>query len=158
MGPGKNRIASVLIVCGASDGLDEMFDHPSRELMAFTLASHILLVPFGVALPFITLVIHYRGLRRGDPVARKRARRWAAVMAVQCVVDLLTCVVVSRLAGRLFGRRAAIAALWLAALCPFTANYVAAPLTETLSLACIAIAFYALERWRTTELGVNRWA
>ena len=42
---------------------------PARELMAFTLASHIILVPFGVALPFITLVMHYRGLRRGDAVA-----------------------------------------------------------------------------------------
>lgn len=82
---------------------------------------------------------------------------YTAVMVVQCAVDLLTCVVVSALAGRLFGRRAAIGAMWLAALCPFTANYVAAPLTETLSLACIAVAFYALERWRTTELGVNRW-
>lgn len=50
-----------------------------------------------------------------------------------------------------------MAAMWLAALCPFTANYVAAPLTETLSLACIVVAFYGLERWRTTTLGVNRW-
>jgi 4-amino-4-deoxy-L-arabinose transferase-like glycosyltransferase len=82
---------------------------------------------------------------------------YTVVMVVQTVFDLFTCVVVSALAGRLFGRRAAIAALWLAALCPFTANYVAAPLTETLSLMCIAMAFYGLERWRTTALGVNRW-
>lgn len=82
---------------------------------------------------------------------------YTAVMVVQSVVDLVTCLVVSALAGRLFGRRAAMVALWLACLCPFTANYVAAPLTETLSLACIAIAFYGLERWRTTALGVNRW-
>lgn len=82
---------------------------------------------------------------------------YTAVMIVQSVVDLLTCLVVGALAGRLFGRRAAIVALWLACLCPFTANYVAAPLTETLSLACIALAFYGLERWRTTALGVNRW-
>ncbi len=82
---------------------------------------------------------------------------YTAVMGVQTVVDLFTCVVVSALAGRLFGRRAAIAALWLAALCPFTANYVAAPLTETLSLMCIAVAFYGLERWRASALGVNHW-
>ncbi|MFI7361274.1 hypothetical protein ACIBO4_03870 [Streptomyces sp. NPDC050149] len=30
--------------------------------MAFTLASHTTLVPLGVALPLITLVMHYRGL------------------------------------------------------------------------------------------------
>jgi Dolichyl-phosphate-mannose-protein mannosyltransferase len=82
---------------------------------------------------------------------------YTAVMVVQTVIDLFTCLVVSALAGRLFGRRAAIVALWLAALCPFTANYVAAPLTETLSLMCIAVVFYGLERWRTTALGVNRW-
>lgn len=82
---------------------------------------------------------------------------YTAVMVVQSVIDLFTCLVVSALAGRLFGRRAGIAALWLAALCPFTANYVAAPLTETLSLMCVALAFYGLERWRKTALGVNRW-
>ena len=34
-------------------------------------------------------------------------------------------------------------ALWLAALCPFTANYVAMPLTETLSIFCVALGLYA---------------
>ncbi len=83
--------------------------------------------------------------------------RYTAVMHVQAVIDLFTCVLVSALAGRLFGRRAAMAALWLAALCPFTASYVAAPLTETLSLACIALAFYALERWRAAGAGWSGW-
>jgi len=68
---------------------------PSRELMAFTLASHILLVPFGVALPFLTLVMHYRGLRRNDPVAMKLARRWSAVMAVQFAIGVVTGTVLS---------------------------------------------------------------
>ena len=82
---------------------------------------------------------------------------YTAVMYVQCGMDLFTCVVVSALAGRLFGRRAAVAALWLAALCPFTASYVAAPLTEIPSLACIALAFYGVERWRAGGLGWNWW-
>jgi hypothetical protein len=43
--------------------------------------------------------------------------------------------------------------LWLAALCPFTANYVATALTETPTLFCIALAFYALTRWRTPAGG-----
>lgn len=68
---------------------------PSRELMAFTLASHILLVPFGVALPFITLVMHYRALRRNDPVAFQLARRWSAVMAVQFAIGIVTGTVLS---------------------------------------------------------------
>ena len=78
-------------------------------------------------------------------------------MYVQCVIDLVTCLVIAALAGRLFGRRAAMAALWLAALCPFTAIYAAAPLTEVLTLICIALTFYGLERWRSAGLGFNRW-
>jgi len=68
---------------------------PARELMAFTLASHILLVPFGVALPAITLLMHHRGLRKGDPVALQLARRWSAVMAVQFAIGIVTGTVLS---------------------------------------------------------------
>jgi len=59
-----------------------------------------------------------------------------AVMLWQVVVDLATCCVIALMAARLapegLRRPAALAALWLAALCPFTANYTAAILTETL--------------------------
>jgi hypothetical protein len=68
------------------------------------------------------------------------------VLYLQVLVDLVTCLLVSALAGRLFGGRARLAALWLAALCPFTAMYVATPLTETLSLCCIAVVFYGVEQ------------
>ena len=37
-------------------------------------------------------------------------------------------------------------ALWLAALCPFTANYAATPLAESLSIFCVALGFYSLLR------------
>ncbi len=64
------------------------------------------------------------------------ARLW--VMLGQVVVDLLTCLVIASLAALLVlivsdrarPQRVFIAALWLAALCPFTANYTAVPLTE----------------------------
>ena len=82
---------------------------------------------------------------------------YSAVMGVQCVIDLFTCLVIAGLANRLFGRRAAMAALWLAALCPFMAIYTAAPLTEVLTLACISVTFYGLERWREAGCGLNRW-
>lgn len=68
---------------------------PARELMAFTLASHIILVPLGVALPLITLVMHYIGLRRNDATALLLARRWSAVMAVQFAVGVVTGTVLS---------------------------------------------------------------
>lgn len=82
---------------------------------------------------------------------------YMAVMRVQCVIDLATCLLAAGLARRLFGGRAGMAALWLGALCPFTAAYAAAALTETLTLATIALAFYSLARWRVEGMGYNRW-
>ena len=78
-------------------------------------------------------------------------------MLVQIVVDLATCLMLRAIATHLFGRRAGLSALWMAALCPFIANYVAVPLTETLTLACIALAFYALMRWEAAGAAVDRW-
>jgi 4-amino-4-deoxy-L-arabinose transferase-like glycosyltransferase len=83
--------------------------------------------------------------------------RYIPVMYVQCLVDLCACLVIAALARRLFGRRAALVALWLAALCPFTATYVAVPLTEILTITTIALTFYCLERWREAGAGFNRW-
>jgi 4-amino-4-deoxy-L-arabinose transferase-like glycosyltransferase len=88
------------------------------------------------------------------------AANYLAVLWVQVLLDLITCVLLAWLAGRLMGRRAALATLWLAALCPFTANYAAEALTETWSLFCVTLAFFALERWtsrwRKGEQG-TRW-
>src|SRR5271170_2626980 len=59
------------------------------------------------------------------------------VMVAQALVDLGTCVLAALIAARLapVSRRAvaATAALWMAALCPFTADYTAVVLTETLA-------------------------
>lgn len=82
---------------------------------------------------------------------------YTAVMLVQALIDLWTCLLVAGLAGRIFGKQAGKAALWMAALCPFTANYVAVPLTEAPTIFCIALAFYALLRWKLAEAGINRW-
>src|SRR5258705_10128936 len=82
---------------------------------------------------------------------------YTAVMYVQCGIDLCTCLLIAVLAGRLFGRRAAVAALWLSALCPFMAVYTAAPLTQGPTLFFISLTFYALGRWRSAGLGFNLW-
>lgn len=68
-----------------------------------------------------------------------------AVMYFQVVFDLGTCLLIGALARRIWNDRAGWWALWLAALCPFTANFAAVPLTETLELFSIALAFYAFE-------------
>ena len=51
-------------------------------------------------------------------------------------------------AARAASRGAALATLWLAALCPFTASYAVAPLTETPTLFVLALAMWAMARFR----------
>jgi hypothetical protein len=72
-----------------------------------------------------------------------------AVMLVQAYVDLAACVLAAGIAARLaVGKseasrgRVAAAALWLAALCPFTANYAAVPLTEVLATFFTTLAIF----------------
>ena len=72
---------------------------------------------------------------------------YAAMIVVQMVVDLVGCALLGRLAERLGGRRVGLAAVWLAAMCPFTANYSVVVLAETLSIFCVVVALVALERW-----------
>ena len=83
--------------------------------------------------------------------------KYQAVLWVQLLIDLLSCVMMADLARRLWGERAGLAAWWLAMACPFTANYVGAALTETLTLFCMAAAFYGMERWRESGCGFGRW-
>ncbi len=67
---------------------------------------------------------------------------YRAVLIIQALIDTNTCLVIAGLALELINDRAARAAYLLAALCPFTANYVAAPLSETLAIFCVAHAMY----------------
>src|SRR5271156_6437562 len=67
-----------------------------------------------------------------------------AVLYLQAVIDLGSCLLIAGLAAKVCGPRAGRVALVLGALCPFTANYAAAPLTETLSIFCVALGFRAL--------------
>jgi 4-amino-4-deoxy-L-arabinose transferase-like glycosyltransferase len=64
-----------------------------------------------------------------------------AVMLIQILVDLLTCLIISDLARRMISDRAARIAFLLAALCPFLAAYAAAVLTECLEIFFTALAF-----------------
>jgi len=74
------------------------------------------------------------------------ARLW--VMVAQIGVDLLSCLVIARLAALLAcasedsapDKRVYSIALWLAVLCPFTANYTAVPLTEVFAVLLTGLA------------------
>ena len=80
------------------------------------------------------------------------------VMLAQAGIDVLGCVIVAAIAAVLAPkasrRRVALAALWLAAICPFTANYTAVVLTETLATFLTALAVLVLvEAMREEGLG-----
>lgn len=84
-----------------------------------------------------------------------------AVMIAQAVIDVLTCMVVAAMAAVLAPKasraRVALAALWLAAICPFTANYTAVVLTETLATFLTALALLVLvEAFRDERLGTTQ--
>ncbi len=73
---------------------------------------------------------------------------YLAVLWLQVAIDLVSCVLLCRLAARLWGERAGHWVLWLAVLCPFTANYTAAALTETLSVFCVVAVLWAVAAWQ----------
>ncbi len=70
-----------------------------------------------------------------------------AVVFVQIAIDLCACLILAAFATRVWSRRAGWWTLWLSCLCPFTANYAAIPLTETLELFCITASLYAFVRF-----------
>ena len=72
---------------------------------------------------------------------------YVAVLWVQAVVDVATCLLLAATAARVAGSRAGMWVLWLAVLCPFTANYAAVVVAECLSIFCVALAMYGLARW-----------
>jgi 4-amino-4-deoxy-L-arabinose transferase-like glycosyltransferase len=66
-------------------------------------------------------------------------QNYLAVLYLQAIIDLATCLLIAGFVRRLCGSLTGLIALWLAALCPFTANYVAMPLTETLYIFFVAL-------------------
>jgi cytochrome bd ubiquinol oxidase subunit I len=76
----------------------------ARELMAFTLAFHIILACLGVAFPAIFLTANYLGLRRDDEDAMRLARRWSKAAAVLFATGAVTGTVLSFEFGLLWPR------------------------------------------------------
>jgi 4-amino-4-deoxy-L-arabinose transferase-like glycosyltransferase len=70
------------------------------------------------------------------------SEHYNAVRFVQLLLDVAACFLLADLTRRVAGNKAALWAFGLAALCPFTANYVALPLAETPSIFCTVLAFW----------------
>ncbi|HKF46147.1 MAG TPA: glycosyltransferase family 39 protein [Terracidiphilus sp.] len=75
-----------------------------------------------------------------------------APAVLQILIELAGCILLARFAARIcphpYRRSAAQATLWLACLCPFTAIYAAEPLTESLTVFCIALALWSVARFQ----------
>src|SRR5260370_29838931 len=114
----------------------------------FAMNVHDQVMPVDMRMPgypaFLALIYALTG-RTGEA-----ARVW--VILAQVVVDLLTCLLTAGLAALLLliaydrarPQRVFTAALWLAALCPFTANYAAVPLTDALATLFTTAAWLLL--------------
>ena len=72
---------------------------------------------------------------------------YTAVSYLQIGLELAGCLLLAAFVRRIASDRAALWTLALAALCPFTAAYAVAPLTETPTLFAIALALWALARF-----------
>jgi len=81
---------------------------------------------------FLALIFKLFGIDNYDPVR-----------PIQMAVDLASCLLIAGFVRDHASRRAAHWALWLAVLCPFTANYTADPMTETNSIFCVALGLFA---------------
>jgi hypothetical protein len=82
---------------------------------------------------------------------------YLAVLWVQVFVDLATCGLLAAAAASIAGRRAGMWVLWLAVLCPFTANYSAVVVAECWSMFCVALATYGLARWASAWREGQAW-
>ena len=91
-------------------------------------------------------------------------RSQVAILLAQTVVDLGTCVLAALIAAELtpekWRERVSIAALWLAATCPFVANYCATPLTEVLAtfLTTAALSMLMNAGGESSGRRTGRWA
>ncbi|MBS1814519.1 MAG: hypothetical protein JSS87_06570 [Acidobacteria bacterium] len=85
---------------------------------------------------------------------------FTAPLTLQLLLDLSGCVLLATTVHSAAlrsqcsaqqARRAALITLFVADLCPFTANYVATPLTECATNFTIMLALFAVERWSAVE-------
>jgi hypothetical protein len=72
---------------------------------------------------------------------------YAAVAWLQIALELVSCLLLADFVRRISTPRAGLNTLWLATMCPFTAVFASAPLTESLTFDAICLALWSLERY-----------
>lgn len=73
-------------------------------------------------------------------------KNYFAVRYVQALVDMGSCLLIAGFVRDHAGPRAGLFALWIACLCPFTADYVAIPMAECPSIFAVALGLFAAGR------------
>jgi hypothetical protein len=69
---------------------------------------------------------------------------YRAVAWLQIILELAACLLLADFVRRISTPRAGLNTLWLATMCPFTAVYASAPLTESLTFGTICLALWSL--------------
>ena len=83
--------------------------------------------------------------------------QYVPVLLIQTLADLGSCFLIAALVFAMIGEGAALAALWVSILCPFTANYAAVALTETLSIFFTSLALWAAVKGIISFEGEKQW-
>jgi hypothetical protein len=78
---------------------------------------------------------------------------YIAVAYLQIAFELAACLLLADFVRRIATPRAGLNTLWLATMCPFTAVYASAPLTESLTFDAICLALWSLERYLKSASG-----
>jgi hypothetical protein len=76
---------------------------------------------------------------------------YTAVAWLQIVLELAACLLLADFVRRITSTRSGLNTLWLATMCPFTAVYASAPLTESLTFDAICLALWSLHRYLYPE-------
>ena len=82
---------------------------------------------------------------------------YASAAWVQIALELAGCLLLADFVRRIASPGAGLATLWLGMLCPFTASYSVASLTETPTLFAIALTLWAAGRFRARP-GQPKWS
>jgi cytochrome d ubiquinol oxidase subunit I len=67
----------------------------ARQMQAMSFAVHIPLVAFGVGFPAMVVFVEWLGMRTGDPLYRRLARRWTRIMVALFAVGVITGTILS---------------------------------------------------------------
>src|SRR5262245_25803833 len=82
---------------------------------------------------------------------------YVPVLLIQTLADLGSCFLIAALVFAMIGEGAALAAVWVSILCPFTATYAAVALTETMSVFFTSLALWSAVNGLISCEGLKHW-